>query len=97
MEVTMKIFAYALLTLSMVLILPLIAAAGYHHGGYGCMGKIQSMDSLDTDGEPGLSFDEFTAPARENWESGFNMIDTDGDGTINNDEYDAFLGVHGMK
>ncbi len=87
-----------LLTLTLVIIMavPIIAVAGHHYGGYGCMGKIQGMTDLDTDGNGRLTLDEFTAPAMEKWQSGFDMIDTDKNGEINADEYDEFLRVHGM-
>lgn len=86
-----------LLLASMVFVfaLPLVAFAGHHYGGYGCMGKTQNMTDLETDGTDGLSFEEFTAPAQEKWRSGFNMIDTNDDGTIDADEYGEYLEVHG--
>ena len=44
-----------------------------------------------------LTFEEFTAPNVEKWRSGFDMIDTNGDGEVGVDEWDAFTEVHGMK
>ena len=86
--VTLMIFA---------LTLPSLTLAGHHYGGHGDMNMVWDMTVLDTDRDGVLTFDEFIAPNVEKWRSGFGMIDTSGDGEVGVDEWDAFLGVHGMK
>lgn len=73
------------------------ALAGHRYGAHGYMDQSWNMTELDTDGNGRLSVEEFTAPAVEKWKSGFDMIDTDGSGDITEDEWKAFLDVHGFN
>ena len=79
------------------LTLPSLALAGNYHGykGHG-MGN-WDMTVLDTNKDGVLTFEEYSAPNVEKWRSGFKMIDTSGDGKISDEEWRAFLDVHGMK
>lgn len=77
--------------------LPSLTLAGHHYGGHGGMSMVWDMTTLDTDSDGVLVFDEFIAPNIEKWRSGFDMIDTNGDGEVGFDEWDAFLKVHSMK
>ena len=94
--IMIKKFVIILLMVSAMTI-PTITLAGYQHGGYGCMGQNWNMTDLDTDGNGRLTFDEFTAPSMEKWQSGFDMIDTDGSKDISDEEWKAFLDVHGVN
>jgi Ca2+-binding EF-hand superfamily protein len=55
------------------------------------------MTVLDKDSDDVLTFDEFISPNVKKWRSGFDMIDTDGNGEIGVDEWNVFKEVHGMK
>ncbi|BBO71946.1 hypothetical protein DSCA_58760 [Desulfosarcina alkanivorans] len=81
----------------LALTLPPLALAGHHYGGHGNMDMVWDMAALDTDGNGRLTFAEFIAPNMEKWRSGFDMIDTNGDGDLGVDEWNAFLEVHSMK
>ena len=90
-----KIIAVALTIFALAL--PSLTLAGHHYGGHGDMNMVWDMTVLDTDRDGVLTFDEFIAPNVEKWRSGFGMIDTNADGEVGVDEWDAFLAVHGMK
>ncbi|MBR9986717.1 MAG: hypothetical protein KFF68_12480 [Desulfosarcina sp.] len=88
---------YAIVLAVAALTLPFIAFAGYHYGGHGNMNMVWDMTVLDTDSDGVLTFDEFISPNVDKWRSGFDMIDTNGDGKVEVDEWSAFTEVHGMK
>jgi len=81
----------------LALTLPSLTLAGHHYGGHGDMSMVWDMTTLDTDSNGMLTFEEFTAPNVEKWRSGFDMIDTNGDGEVGVDEWGAFTEVHSMK
>lgn len=81
------IFAFAL---------PSLTFAGHHYGGHGNMTKNWDMTALDGDNDGMLTFDEFNAPNVKKWRSGFDMIDTNSDGEVSEDEWNVFLEMHGM-
>ena len=93
----MKNIGLTLVLAIAALTLPFIAFAGHHYGGHGNMNMVWDMTALDKDSDGVLTFEEFIAPNVEKWRSGFGMIDTNGDGEVGVDEWDAFLDVHGMK
>lgn len=93
----MNVKRYAVVLAMAALTLPLIAFAGHHYGGHGNMNRVWDMTALDKDSDGVLTFDEFISPNVEKWRSGFDMIDTNGDGEIGVDEWNAFTEVHGMK
>ena len=76
---------------------PAFTIAGHYHGHSGHMKGNWDMTALDTNEDGMLSFEEFSAPNVKKWRSGFEMIDTSGDGNISNEEWRAFLEVHGVK
>jgi hypothetical protein len=88
---------YAFVLAMAALTLPLIAFAGHYYGGHGNMNMVWDMTALDKDSDGVLTFDEFISPNVEKWRSGFDMIDTNGDGEVGVDEWNAFTEVHGMK
>ena len=72
--------------------------AGHHYHGCGHGGSMSwNMSDRDTTGDGVLSFDEFSAPQQEMMRSGFDMIDSDKDGSISDDEWNTFLQVHGVS
>ena len=81
----------------LTLTLPALTLAGHHYGGHGDMSMVWDMTTLDTDSDGVLTFEEFISPNVQKWRSGFDMIDTNGDGEVGVDEWDAFTEVHGMK
>ena len=95
MKLKMKVIAAALTVFALTL--PSLSIAAHHYHGHGDMNMVWDMTALDTDNDGVLSFDEFIAPNLEKWRSGFGMIDADGNGQIDVNEWEEFLGVHGMK
>ena len=93
----MRFKGYVIILAIAALTVPFIAFAGHHYGGHGNMNMVWDMTALDKDGDAVLTFDEFISPNVEKWRSGFDMIDTNGDGEVGVDEWDAFKEVHGMK
>ena len=75
---------------------PVFAGHHYHGCGYGG-GMSWDMSDRDSNGDGVLSFDEFSAPQQESMRSGFDMIDSDKDGSISGDEWNTFLQVHGVS
>ncbi len=92
----MRFKGYVIILAITALTVPFIAFAGHHYGGHGNMNMVWDMTALDKDGDAVLTFDEFISPNVEKWRSGFDMIDTNGDGEVGADEWDAFTDVHGM-
>ena len=93
----MKFTIYTLVLALAALTMPFIAFAGHHYGGHGNMSMVWDMTALDTDNDGVLTFDEFISPNVAKWRSGFDMIDTSGDGQVDVEEWNAFTEVHGMK
>lgn len=81
---------FIILLLVSTMAIPTITLAGYHNGGGDYMGQSWNMTDLDTDGNGRLTFDEFTSPSMEKWQSGFDMIDTDGSDDISVEEWKVF-------
>ena len=69
-----------------------IAGKGYH--GYGM--QMNEKSEIDSNDDGVITFDEFSAPTVERLKSGFNMLDTDNDGNIDQKEWDEYLKVHGF-
>ena len=97
MEVDMNAKIFIAVIAIFALALPSLTIAGHHYGGHGCMSKNWDMTALDTDNDGVLTFEEFSAPNMKKWRSGFNMIDTNGDGEVGAEEWGEFSEAHGMK
>jgi hypothetical protein len=69
-----------------------IAGNSYH--GYGM--QMNEMSVMDSNGDGTITFDEFSAPTVDRLKSGFDMLDTDNSGKIDQKEWDEYLKVHGF-
>lgn len=90
-----KIFLISVLALAIAA--PSFVIAGHYHGGHGFNIKSWNMDDLDTDNNGVVDFEEFVAPSMEKWKSGFNRVDTNGDGDIDGMEWMELRELHGVK
>ncbi len=73
-----------------------IVSAGSYQHGHGCGMSSWDMTKMDENQDGVLSFDEFSAPQQQRLKAGYDMIDTDKDGLVSPDEWDAFRAVHGL-
>jgi hypothetical protein len=71
-----------------------VAGYGYHHKG---VMKSWDMNAVDTNQDKQLTFEEYSAEQIQHLRAGFDMIDTDKDGVISEDEWKALLKVHGVE
>jgi len=87
MTITILVFFFGI-SLSM-------AGYGYHHKE----GLMRSWDMrvVDTNQDNQLTFEEYSAEQIEHLRTGFDMIDTDQNGVISEDEWNALLKVHGVE
>lgn len=95
----MKTYAVTLIGLILALTIPTVTLASHHGGGhgYGCGKMNWDMSELDTDNDGVLTFEEYSSPNAKKWRSGFDMIDTNGDGEVDGDEWKTFLDMHNMN
>ena len=69
--------------------------AGYDYHGHNMgMGDMSKMDGNDGSR---ITFEEFSASHLDRLRSAFNMLDTDNDGFISEEEYNEFLKVNGYE
>ena len=73
------------------------AFAGHHYHGHGCSMKSWDMSELDTNGDGDLTFEEYLTPHQERLRNGFNSIDKNDDGMIDQEEWRALMEVHGLS
>lgn len=92
---SLKNFFIAIVTLS--LIATSIAFAGHYYHGHGFMMPSGNMNEMDSNQDGALSFGEYADSHRKQLRTGFDMIDSNKDGEIDADEWNAFLRVHGIK
>ena len=72
-----------------------ILLAGHHY--HGCSGmKMSDLSSMDTDNDGSINIDEFTEPHMEKYRGWFNMLDSNDDGFLSQEEWDEFRRVHGF-
>ena len=90
-----KIFIISVLALAITI--PAFVLAGHYQGGHGFNIKSWNMDDLDTDRNGVVDFEEFVAPSMEKWQSGFDTVDTNGDGDIDGMEWNKLREMHGVK
>lgn len=84
--------------ISMVVLfaLPALTFAGHHQGSGHCMMSSWDMNELDTDNDREISFEEYVQPHNDKMRTGFNMIDANQDGVINESEWSELLKAHGI-
>jgi len=70
-----------------------LTGGSYHGHGMG----MSEMSDMDSDDDGVISFEEFRAPTVERLSNGFDMLDTDNDGEIDQREWDNYLMIHGYE
>lgn len=73
------------------------AWAGHHYKGHGGMMPSWNMSELDANQDKTLSFEEYRDSQTKQLRAGFDMIDSNSDGVISEDEWNTFLNLHGVK
>ena len=71
--------------------------AGHHYKGHGGMMPSWDMNEMDTNQDRALSFEEYRGSQTKQLRAGFDMIDSNNEGVISEDEWNTFLNVHGVK
>jgi hypothetical protein len=87
----------AFLIASILVFFGTAAFAGSYHHGHGCGMTSWDLNEIDENQDGELSFEEFSAPQQKRLKAGYDMIDTDKDGLVSTEEWDAFRAVHGME
>jgi len=85
--------------IALLMMVPVFVIAGHYngyHGGHGYGLKSWNMEDLDTDNDGVVNFDEFKAPSVKMWQSGFDSVDDNRDGVIDNNEWKALQEMHGV-
>lgn len=73
------------------------AWAGHHYTGQGSSMPFWNMNEMDANQDRTLSFEEYRDSQTKQLRAGFDMIDSNKDGAISEDEWNTFLNVHGVK
>jgi Ca2+-binding EF-hand superfamily protein len=90
-----KLLVTSIFTIMMVAGLASVLMAGHHYHGYNM--QMSDMSAMDSDGDGMITFDEFSAPTVDRLKSGFDMLDTDDSGKIDEKEWNEYLKVHGFN
>ena len=69
--------------------------AGYNY--HGSSMQMSEMSAIDSNNDGMITFDEFSAPTVDRLKSGFDMLDTDNNGKIDQKEWNEYLKVHGIN
>ena len=91
----MKILFFLTLALTVVIAgFAGISTAGHHY--HGCSGmKLSELSEMDTDNDGIMSFEEFSAPHLQRYKDMFDILDSNQDGEIDQNEWTIFLENHG--
>lgn len=73
------------------------AWAGHHYKGHGSAMSSWNMNEMDANQDRTLSFEEYRDSQTKQLRAGFDMIDSNKDGVISEEEWHTFLKVHGVK
>jgi hypothetical protein len=88
--------------IALLMMIPVFVIAGNYyghhgyHGGHGYGLKSWNMGDLDTDNDGFVSFEEFKAPSVKMWQSGFDSVDENRDGLIDENEWRALKEMHAV-
>jgi hypothetical protein len=74
-----------------------LALAGHHYKGHGSAMPSWNMNEMDANQDKTLSFEEYRDSQTKQLRAGFDMIDSNKDGVISEEEWHTFLNVHGVK
>jgi len=74
-----------------------LALAGHHYKGHGGTVPSWNMNEMDANQDRTLSFEEYRDSRTKQLRAGFDMIDSNNDGIISEDEWNTFLKMHGVK
>jgi hypothetical protein len=96
MGVVMTLRNIVIFTAALALIVPALGIASHHYHGYGCKMGSWNMSDLDTNNDAELTFEEFIGPQTKKWRAGYEMIDTNADGIVDQDEWKVFLEIHNI-
>ncbi len=94
----MKSVLYIALALTLLIVgFTHVSLAG-HHQHHGCSEMHMShLSELDTDNNGLLSLEEFTERPMEKYRGWFEMLDTNDDGSLSQEEWEAFRKEHGAE
>lgn len=93
----MKLRPHITIITAIVLLATSFAWAGHHCKGHGSMMPSWRMNALDANQDKTLSFEEYSAHQTKKLRAGFDMIDSNNDGVVSEDEWKTFLYVHGVE
>jgi len=85
--------------IALLMMIPVFVIAGNlhgYHGGHGYGLKSWNMEDLDTDNDGFVNFQEFKAPSMKMWKSGFDSVDENRDGLIDENEWKTLQEMHGV-
>ena len=91
-----RIFKLSLLGIAFLALTSLAIAGHHYHGGKYIMPS-WDMNDMDSNQDGELTFEEYSAKPLEKLTSGFEMIDKDGNGLIDGQEWTELLEAHGLK
>jgi hypothetical protein len=89
-----KLLAISFLNVVFLAALASAPMAGHHYHGCSSM-MMNDMTEMDTDNSGFITLDEFSEPFMEKYRGWFKMLDTDDDGYLSQEEWDAFRNAHG--
>jgi hypothetical protein len=92
----MKLSANLLVGTLLIVAIASIAFAGSYNG-HGCGMSTWNMIEIDANGDGVITFEEFSGRQQERLRAGYDMIDGNKNGVVDEDEWSTFLGIHGMK
>ena len=93
----MKIKHALITTAAFLFLTSSLALAGHHYKGHGSAMPSWNMDEMDANQDRTLSFEEYRDSQTKQLRAGFDMIDSNKDGVISEEEWHTFLNVHGVK
>ena len=89
-------YTFFFVTLLSAILIASITFAGYQYDGHGCMMSTWDMTEMDSNQDNMLSLEEYSDSCQESLSKGFNMIDTNQDGMVDEGEWNEILKIHGV-